>query len=287
MAIKPAVKYPGKTAPASDAYPLGAARDITTPGDGTGTPLRADWINDIWGFLQALLAEGGVTASGVPDTAQASQYLTALQYASSQLISTHNLSTSSHADIRSLISATTPSICLQLSPVTNGTGGSYYLNSVVPGSPNLGNRIYVSYLFDGRYSIQVSNTGDGKILAGPGNDNRIRFTETGYYSVEYSSRYRFIAAGEQLLGIATRVSQTGAPDFSYNEEVWAGDRTPREFQTRKRVTGVIGTLTDLQVEAVVKITNTTTQYLEFFNNGDSDVARAFDLTIGVTKVSNL
>jgi hypothetical protein len=184
-----------------------------------------------------------------------------------------------------MLAATTPNLCIQLSPATNGVGSYYYLNSVVAGSPNMGNRIFVSYLFDGSTSIQVSNTGDGKILAGPNNDSRIRFTETGYYSVKYSSRYKFIAPGEQLLGIATRLSQTGAPEFNYDEDVWVVDRTPGEFQTRKQVTGIEGTLTDLQVGGIVKITDTTTQYLEFFNNGNSDVVIAFDLTIEVTKVS--
>lgn len=79
MAIRPEIKYPGRTTPASDAYPLGSAQDITTPGDGTGTPLQKDWINDIWGFLQALLAATDITPSGTPDTAQNSQYLQALR----------------------------------------------------------------------------------------------------------------------------------------------------------------------------------------------------------------
>lgn len=91
MAIKPAIKYPGKTNPASPAYPLGAARDITTPGDGTGTPLQKDWVNDIWGFLQAVLAEGGVTASGSPDTAQVSQYLAGLKSHSARYYASRGL----------------------------------------------------------------------------------------------------------------------------------------------------------------------------------------------------
>lgn len=78
MAIIPETEFPGKIIPGNASYPYGQARDITTPSDGTGTPLRASLVNDIFGFLQATLIKGGVTPSGAPDTAVASQYLQAL-----------------------------------------------------------------------------------------------------------------------------------------------------------------------------------------------------------------
>ncbi|MCP4444600.1 MAG: hypothetical protein GY811_04545, partial [Myxococcales bacterium] len=78
MAIRLEDEYPGKVEPASDAYPQGAARNVTVSGDGTGTPLEAAWFNDNLGFQQALLAAAGATPSGVPDTAEESQYLDAL-----------------------------------------------------------------------------------------------------------------------------------------------------------------------------------------------------------------
>lgn len=79
MAIIPETEFPGKIIPGNASYPYGQARDITTPSDGTGTPLRASLVNDIFGFQQALLAAAGVTPSGAPDTAVASQYLQAIQ----------------------------------------------------------------------------------------------------------------------------------------------------------------------------------------------------------------
>lgn len=78
MALVPETRFVGKIAPASADYPYGAARNVTTPGDETGTPLVADLVNDVFGFQQALLAAGGVVPSGVPDTALTSQYLDAL-----------------------------------------------------------------------------------------------------------------------------------------------------------------------------------------------------------------
>lgn len=79
MAIIPKNKYPANTSTSDAAYPHGKARNQNTPGDGTGTPLEADWINDLWGFLQALLAAGGIAPSNLPDKVGTSQYLDAIK----------------------------------------------------------------------------------------------------------------------------------------------------------------------------------------------------------------
>jgi len=78
MAIKPDSLFTGKIAAASTDYPLGSARNVTTPGDGTGTPFVADLLNDTFGFQQAILSEAGITPSQSPDTAVDSQYLSGL-----------------------------------------------------------------------------------------------------------------------------------------------------------------------------------------------------------------
>lgn len=79
MAINPSNQFPGKIAAASVDYPYGEARDVTAPGDGTGTPFVAALVNDIFGFQQALMDESGRVPSGSPETAVASQYLSALR----------------------------------------------------------------------------------------------------------------------------------------------------------------------------------------------------------------
>lgn len=78
MAINPETQYPGKIAPGDADYPYGSARNITTPGDGTGTPWEAAIVNDLLGFQQALLSAAGVVPSGTPDKVTGSQYLEAL-----------------------------------------------------------------------------------------------------------------------------------------------------------------------------------------------------------------
>lgn len=79
MAINLASRYPGKTAGANEDYPTGQARNVTVPGDGTGTPWEAALVNDDQGFKQALLKEANMTPTGNPDTALNSQYLEAMQ----------------------------------------------------------------------------------------------------------------------------------------------------------------------------------------------------------------
>jgi len=78
MALKPNELFIGKITDPSAAYPLGSARNVTTPGDGTGTPLVAALLNDIFGFQQSLLAAAGITANGDPDSVTNPQYKNAI-----------------------------------------------------------------------------------------------------------------------------------------------------------------------------------------------------------------
>lgn len=80
MAISPKVTYPGQvdeTDPTG--YPLGKAQNETNPGDDDGTPLEETWVNDLFGFQQALLAEAGLSPSGTPDKVGDSQYVEAIK----------------------------------------------------------------------------------------------------------------------------------------------------------------------------------------------------------------
>lgn len=79
MAIRPGTKYPAQTVSGDDNYPYGKARNEITPGDHTGSPVEATWVNDVWGFQQAMLQEAGVVPSDTPDNANTSQYLEALK----------------------------------------------------------------------------------------------------------------------------------------------------------------------------------------------------------------
>lgn len=84
MAINPETQYPGKINPSDADYPFGSARNISTPGDGTGTPWEAALVNDVFGMQQALLSFAGLTPSGNPDKVGASQYLRALKMLASR-----------------------------------------------------------------------------------------------------------------------------------------------------------------------------------------------------------
>jgi len=95
MAIIPNNEYASQVASGDAGWPLGKAKNVVVSGDGTGTPLDSEWLNDLWGFLQAVLAEAGATASGNPDRVGASQYLDAIQglHLSSRPVSIFKLQT--------------------------------------------------------------------------------------------------------------------------------------------------------------------------------------------------
>lgn len=91
MALDLATTYPGQIDESDPDYPTGKAQNVVVEGDGTGTPLEETWLNDLFGFQQALLAEADITPSGDADTAVASQYLEAVQWLSAASVATVNV----------------------------------------------------------------------------------------------------------------------------------------------------------------------------------------------------
>jgi hypothetical protein len=79
LALNPATAYPSQVDLTDTAgYPYGRAKNVTSIGDGTGTPLEQKWVSDLFGFEQALLAAVAATPSGTADKVGASQYLDAI-----------------------------------------------------------------------------------------------------------------------------------------------------------------------------------------------------------------
>lgn len=79
MALDYTDRYPGQVDTGDPNFPHGKAQDISVEGDGSGTPFQADIVNDIWGFLQAILVAAALTPSGLVDNANVSQYLSGLE----------------------------------------------------------------------------------------------------------------------------------------------------------------------------------------------------------------
>lgn len=71
--------YPAQTDDGDPAYPQGKAQNVTVTGAGNGSPLEKDWLNDLWGFFQALVDAAGITPSGAPDQVGTSDLLDALK----------------------------------------------------------------------------------------------------------------------------------------------------------------------------------------------------------------
>jgi hypothetical protein len=85
MAIDLSAEFPGQCDTGDAGYPYGKARNVNSPGAGDGTPWEERVANDMFGFQQALLSEGGLVPSGVPDAVGASQYLAAAKSISHRL----------------------------------------------------------------------------------------------------------------------------------------------------------------------------------------------------------
>lgn len=69
MTIDPAARFAGKINVPTASYPQGSARDVAAPNDGTGTPFEQNWLNDWFGFEQALHLLAGTTPNNNSDTA--------------------------------------------------------------------------------------------------------------------------------------------------------------------------------------------------------------------------
>lgn len=79
MSLDLKIEYPAQVGTATAEYPFGLPRNVSLPGAGDGTPWEEELVKDIFGFLAKVLGDAGITPSGTPDTALASQYLEALQ----------------------------------------------------------------------------------------------------------------------------------------------------------------------------------------------------------------
>lgn len=78
MAFKRNTAYPTQIAQATG-YPGGKAKNKVSSNDTTGTPFEERWVNDIWGFQDAILGRGARTRSGSPDTSTSSDHMFALE----------------------------------------------------------------------------------------------------------------------------------------------------------------------------------------------------------------
>jgi hypothetical protein len=80
MALNLSTRYPGQVATGDANWPTGRPRNVTVPGDGTGTPWEQDIPQDIYGWLQGLMVASGITPNGAPDHASGvgAQYIEAL-----------------------------------------------------------------------------------------------------------------------------------------------------------------------------------------------------------------
>jgi len=108
MALNPSTNatMSGRVTAADADYPYGSAKDETAPGAGDGTPYFKARADDLFGLMQWLLDQAGITPSGNADTVLASDYgdaLDALFVRSTNLVSfTSNGTYSKPAGLKSI-----------------------------------------------------------------------------------------------------------------------------------------------------------------------------------------
>lgn len=76
--LKPYPDIPQTNAPDIN-NDYGTIRDDAVPGDGSGSPVIAIWLNDIYGALLSTLKAAGITPNDNADNTTASQFVTALE----------------------------------------------------------------------------------------------------------------------------------------------------------------------------------------------------------------
>jgi hypothetical protein len=87
MALELHLRYPAQVLGGGADYPFGQARNVTVPGDGTGTPFEADLLNDWLGFFQSILLFSGIGPNFAPDSCSNHQYLDAIRYLATHPVS--------------------------------------------------------------------------------------------------------------------------------------------------------------------------------------------------------
>jgi hypothetical protein len=158
MAIQPKNEYGAQTTAPGATYPYGRARNDTDVSAHDGTPLEEKWVNDVFGFEQALLVEAEITPSGNPDTAIASQYLDALKVVAQA---------SAHDALDTSVSALQDSIVYALGQLTARLPTSLTVTTPLIMTHNYNDR-FAYYVFDAPACSTVlrqeSVAGGGKIV---------------------------------------------------------------------------------------------------------------------------
>ncbi|WP_050485110.1 hypothetical protein [Bordetella bronchiseptica] len=79
MAINLDERYPGRANGKTLSYPQGSFKNRSSPTAKDGTYLEQDWANDQLAFFQSLMQQAEMSANGLVDTVEASQYFDALK----------------------------------------------------------------------------------------------------------------------------------------------------------------------------------------------------------------
>jgi hypothetical protein len=171
MALLPSERYPSQVT-VDLGHPYGKAKNDVVVGDKTGTPLEKDWVNDIWGFHQALLQQVNIVPDGNPDANGASQHLDALNAiiaaAAGPLDARLDAAESSLATALAQLNALRTFACFELEASAADAGERFALDELLDSSPSGNfsiNDRRVTLPAPGTYELSVFGTFHGGEIA--------------------------------------------------------------------------------------------------------------------------
>ena len=211
MAISPKNLYPSRVIDGDAEYPYGKALNLQNGIQGTGTPLEEKWVNDQWGFHQALLKEANITPDGIPDAVGASQYMDALK-------SIHNKEFLRQIGLKVFTSPTTEGTTL----VESFTSQSNQVFEVRKTSDNTLATIYS----DAAGANEIVQNGLGNKSDSSG--QVIFYIDEGAYYITVGSVSRDFSVVNDLKLITT-VSDLSAGAFSVGDRMQVSDRFNAQF----------------------------------------------------------
>lgn len=146
--------YPGRSIPASAAYPEGAIKNETVPNvSDDGTPLDHLWANDIEALKQAVMLEAGdvpTVPGNIPDTALSSQWLTGFKNILGQVYKSKSLAAAGLVNLTAADAGRSVFI-------TSDDGGHFTVkHNVTPGTYSDNGGVYAGTIF-------IPTGGDGTI----------------------------------------------------------------------------------------------------------------------------
>lgn len=192
MALDLRVTYPGQIADGDTNYPFGKAQNEVIDGDGSGTPLEAQLVNEVLGFFQDLMVTVGDTPNGVPERVGLSQYASAIYALIDQAASP--------------IAASVTALSDRVAALESITGRPGLFNIAQQGIGD-GSAIRLTEVYDPASDYVISSGTD------------IKFERTGYFWVSTTINFTGASSGDSATDVGVKIRR-GSSTLATAKQFW-------------------------------------------------------------------